>query len=690
MMMPALGVKNGGSKFRLYTFIYGSLGVLLLCLFVGAYVFSSTYLMKEQARAEDSADVIGKYFDAQYQNMIQEMSDQMYEAIHVRVKEIAKRLGSADYQLILLDKSGKCVLEKKSATSSECAIPEDFSIQIPKFKPTERDVALSYDYHSNHYKYITAIYAGPILVGYLYASLSDPYNFNRENTLLLVMKVFSIPIAGIVIAWLIWLFIAHRWILKPYLKDILALEKKRAVADLAGKVAHNIRSPLVVLDSVLKSLRGSSHLGESQRKLLISVSNRIETIANDLMTHFIQKETNPEAGNYCFLWPVIEAISAEKSVVLGKQSKLEIRSSISPELYSSCIPISVAEFSSVLSNLLNNSIYAIQKTKLDRPGIISIQIERDEEQSGFCSVTVADNGNGIPTEILQKLRAIGGTYGKEGGAGLGLQHARTLLAGLRGSLSIESVQGEGTTIRLSIPLISPPKWLATHIDLREAKKVVVLEDDPGMVLLWKQRLGEGKSFEAFYFNQPEQFNVSLFPFEQCSYIFDYELEGSSITGLDLIIQYGLKERAILVTSYFTDPQIQKQVEAAGSKMLPKFMAPKAELLLPENVAPRKVGYDLVLIDDDLMVHELWNFAAGSCGKIVKAVQKLAELDLGELRKDIPIFIDVNLGDAVSGIEVAKDLFDFGFTHLSLTTGEQIDKIFVPPFIREVRSKEFPI
>lgn len=100
------------------------------------------------------------------------------------------------------------------------------------------------------------------------------------------------------------------------------------------------------------------------------------------------------------------------------------------------------------------------------------------------------------------------------------QYYRISLTDLKSAtriISIDSTLGEGTTIRLSIPLISAPKWLALQIELRNAKKVVVLEDDPGMVLLWKQRLGEGNSFETFYFSQPEQFDASLFPPEQTCY-----------------------------------------------------------------------------------------------------------------------------------------------------------------------------
>lgn len=679
------------SKSRLYVFVYGALGIFLMGLCLTAFVFSETYLKKEQARASDSSEVIGRFFDAHYQYILQEMWGNTYNSIDDRVKEIAKQLGSKSYELTLVDKSNRCVFNRsgEGKVHRGCELSDELTAQVSKLKSGQRETAMHFDYASNRYVYVVALYAGRVFTGYLYATLSDPYDFNRENTVTLVMKNFSVPILGILLVWLICLYIADKFILKPYLQERVELEKKRAVADLAGKVAHNIRSPLVVLDSVVKAARSTAYLDESQRKLLLSVSTRIETIANDLMIHFTPDSADSNSRKFCFLWPVVDSIVAEKLVLLGQHSRTEIQSQIAPELFDVSLPLSSADFSSILSNLINNSLQAIEGMQ-NRSGLVTIEGYLSKSHDGRCILAIKDNGKGISAEVLEKLRVNGGTYGKVGGAGIGLKDSRAIVSKIGGVFSIESKVGQGTTVQLELPLAIAPKWLAKQIELREATQVVVLEDDPGMILLWKDRLKKA-ALEASFLTKPEDFSIEKYPPEKTRYIFDYELAGSSITGLDLIARHSLKDRATLVTSYYFDPRIQAEIEVMGARMLPKFMAPKVEVFYTQQCEENlELLYDMILIDDELMVHDLWSYGAKSAGKVIKTISKQSEIDWNKLRRDIPIFIDLNLGDGPSGIDVAQNLFKQGFFNLSLTTGEGLNLTEVPKFIRDVRSKEFPI
>ena len=93
----------------------------------------------------------------------------------------------------------------------------------------------------------------------------------------------------------------------------------------------------------------------------------------------------------------------------------------------------------------------------------------------------------------------------------------------------------------------------------------------------------------------EEFDFKKFPKENCRYIFDYEIFGSNVTGLDLIKVNKLGDRAVLVTSYFNDPKIQNLVQEASATMLAKFMISEIEIKIanedgssgPENNRRRK-------------------------------------------------------------------------------------------------------
>lgn len=55
------------------------------------------------------------------------------------------------------------------------------------------------------------------------------------------------------------------------------------------------------------------------------------------------------------------------------------------------------------------------------------------------------------------------------------------------------------------------------------------------------------------------------------FLIDYELIGQRFTGLDLIEENKLGDRAILVTSRYEEPQIRKRCEKLGIRLIPKSM-----------------------------------------------------------------------------------------------------------------------
>jgi hypothetical protein len=188
---------------------------------------------------------------------------------------------------------------------------------------------------------------------------------------------------------------------------------------------------------------------------------------------------------------------------------------------------------------------------------------------------VEDNGHGIPKKILDKLNSIGGSYGKVGGAGPGLKHARETLVKVGGTLNLTSTVGIGTRVTLRLPVAPIPKWYIDRLDLSDAEKIVVLEDDPSMLLLRKQRLGD---FQVTYLTDLDQFDIEKCPKEMSRYFFDDEIGESPINGFDLIETHDLKGRAVLVTSYFDDSRIQRKVEESGTFMIPKFLASQIDIL----------------------------------------------------------------------------------------------------------------
>jgi len=101
--------------------------------------------------------------------------------------------------------------------------------------------------------------------------------------------------------------------------------------------------------------------------------------------------------------------------------------------------------------------------------------------------------------------------------------------------------------------------------------------------------------------------------------------------------------------------------------------------------------DAVLLDDDALVHATWKIAARSKGINLTGFRTPCELlaAAGLFAKELPIYIDSELGGGLRGEEVAKDLHERGFTHLILTTGFDPDTLPPLPWIEQVIGKEPP-
>ncbi len=471
--------------------------------------------------------------------------------------------------------------------------------------------------------------------------------------------------------------------IQDYRTKVEGQEKNAALVELASQISHDIRSPLAALDSATVSV---AHLPEEQRIIIRSAVGRIRDIANELLGK-ARPAPEPTFKTHVYLLSsIIDQIITEKRLEFRSQLGIEITARLDTASYGHFAQVEPVEFKRVLSNLISNGVEA-----LPGKGTVTVSLSRAGD---MIELKVADDGKGVPPEVRERLGRRGETFGKPGGSGLGLYHAKISAEAWGGSLEISSEVGNGTAVVVRLPAARPPAWFVSQLELAPNIPVIVLDDDPTIHQIWQGRfeahLIREVGVEVVHCSRSEELRrwVAAEPAKAATavYLLDFELRGEEQTGLTLAKELNLGDHAILVTSRFEDKAILDECVRLGIRVIPKGLAGFVPLACPLTLQP-----DAVLIDDDHLVHANWKVAARTNGKTLDAFSTPREFlaIVGRLDRKTPIYVDSKLADGVRGEEFAQELHAQGFRNLYLATGLQRGMLPAMPWIREVVGKKAP-
>lgn len=363
---------------------------------------------------------------------------------------------------------------------------------------------------------------------------------------------------------------------KSLREAISMAEQKRFQDELTAtalQVVHDIGSPLATLEAIVQS--ASLMLPEESRVAIRNAAIKMRDITNSLLKKAKRDllSTNDGMITQHLLYSLINQVLTEKRLQYRDKSKVHIHFDFNQSSYGFFAMLKVAEFSRVLSNIINNAVESLDS----KPGEILISLLSDHNH---CIVQIKDNGKGIPNEVLSRLGQLGLTYGKANGHGLGLFHAKTTIENWGGVLKIQSQLGKGTTVSICLPKSQPPIWFLPKLITSSEQVVVIIDDDEAIHTIWKQRfksvqIQSDQSLQLFHFYSPEEFtqwNAEGLTFNNILYLCDYEFIGSKENGIDLITQLRLNIFSVLVTNRFYTDEVIMACESAGIKILPKDMA----------------------------------------------------------------------------------------------------------------------
>jgi hypothetical protein len=452
-----------------------------------------------------------------------------------------------------------------------------------------------------------------------------------------------------------------------------------AAADLASRVAHDIRSPLAALDSLTED---AGRLPEEQRALWRCAVERIRDIANELAENsrrFNSEAPEPagsdEPASVVLLSGLVDPLISRLRAKFRTKTRVEI--SGGGGAYGLFVRVQTAEFQRVLEVLISRRVEALGGNGTVKAGLAA--------RNGRAVIEIQDDGKGILPEMLS---------GKDP-SGPGLLDARDAFESWGGSLEVGSGLGRGTLLTLRLPLAQAPGWFVTRLELQEGRTVAVIDDDPGILQMWRNRfeaLGAGENgVEVLYFSAPAELRRWALgdPGKARSALFltDLEISGHEESGLDLVAELGAGERAILVSSRFEEESVRERCVRLGTRMIPKGSASA----VPVEFVKSRRGPDAVLVDDDALAHLTWGLSAKAKGVRLLGFRTPREFlaALESIPKGTPIYLDCELGGGARGDAIAKDLHSRGYTELILATGHDPAGFPPMPWIRRVTDKTPP-
>ena len=247
------------------------------------------------------------------------------------------------------------------------------------------------------------------------------------------------------------------------LADITELELARQAAEAAteaqaaflANMSHEIRTPLngvlgfisLLLDSKLDSTqRRYLSLVNESAQVLLKLLNDILDLSKVQAGHI---EIAPAATD---LRRIIDH-AVRLMAPLAEQKAIELKVVIAPDFPDAAM-IDGSRFRQILLNVLGNAL------KFTDHGSVTVRLEVEPMSDGTASLraTVADTGVGIPRDRQDMVfnpfvQADSSTSRRFGGTGLGLSISRQLAELMGGTLTLDSIEGAGTTVELALPLL---------------------------------------------------------------------------------------------------------------------------------------------------------------------------------------------------------------------------------------------
>ena len=260
--------------------------------------------------------------------------------------------------------------------------------------------------------------------------------------------------------------------LKATQAQLIQSEKMASLGELTAGIAHEIQNPLNFVNNFseinkellqeMKDEIGKGNIEEVQAIANDLIDNeekinhhgkRADAIVKGMLQHSRQTKGVKEPTDINALCDEYLRLSYHGLRAKDKNFNTDFTTDFDETIGK--INIVPQDIGRVLLNLFNNAFYAVnEKKKLMANGYQPTAEVKTRRINDKVEITVSDNGNGIPQNIVDKIFQPFFTTKPTGqGTGLGLSLSYDIIKAHGGEIKVQSKEGEGTEFIIQLPII---------------------------------------------------------------------------------------------------------------------------------------------------------------------------------------------------------------------------------------------
>ena len=290
-------------------------------------------------------------------------------------------------------------------------------------------------------------------------------------------SLYGIVLAGLLIAARRNIIQRERLTSKLKLEH-LELEKVQEIdkvkTNFFANISHEFRTPITLIQGPLKEMYKGTFKGDQRSVIGVMLRNvqRLSRLINQLLDL-----SKLETGKMKLHTSPVDLVQFLKETAASYESIADdkkIKYFFYPEVSELTAYIDAEKIEKVVHNLLSN---AFKFTKEGGKVILNLKAE-----GKHFSISVKDTGIGIPPDQLDKIfdrfyQVDSSQTREHEGSGLGMALAKELVELHHGTITVESLEGKGTTFTVRLPLGKEHLQKDEIVDQDDFKKSEIVYED---------------------------------------------------------------------------------------------------------------------------------------------------------------------------------------------------------------------